>query len=478
MVCGTLNSMVMGSKIKIVLVVLGVVVFGVPLFIGFSVIGIFLFDSVSGSESVVREDVKGGEIVEEQGHSSATSVVGKYTESDTILATGTYKKPNFYYLQDGLVFKMGIDLEESDTLSYKSDENTYMYPSNKKNILFVEKGDAPDVVYTLDISKPSPTLQLLVTLPEPKRPDDLTISQEERFADGYSSKPFIKKSRVRFVDDGAALAYITSKCRYPGPGCGESVVHIISVPDGKEIEQYEIPGEIRLYDSPHFGAVSGDGKRLYVAHASEFGLVDYFDVVDRNTGTLRVLKSVLGDRVNIEDYYIYDFSPDAKRLATEDLSMKIADEDADWRDYGSTVCLDSKVPGVLEKYADLAGVILVRNLETDEVKEVYRNVVATDNYCKNQYNKIMSLQWLDDVRIAFVTQEGIYAINVNTKEKQTLFVFDKAHGAVERPEPLSIQMPYILFTDGSILNTRNRRWLKSEGKAKSYQEGRRLFAFE
>ena len=488
--------MVMRKKIKIVLIVVALLVLSVPLLIGFAVIGIFLYANHPSSESVdvpeksavvqgqadtevVRED-EGTEVVDsyEEARKSRTLPPKEYRVSDTVVQKNAFREPNFYYKQGSSLFKLGVGLAH-DTRLY-SNKNAYVYKSNQENIMFAElKGD--DTIYTLDLSEENPTLRPLVTLPDPNRPDGLATSQAERFADGYSDGYFLTTSGVWFVDGGSALAYSTAKCRYPGPSCGEPVVHIVSIPDGRQIEWYVIDEKAHLYNSPHIRVVSDDGKRLYVGHSYEFGVIDYFNMIDREKKEVSVLSSVLGSRESIEDHYVYDFSPDGRRLATEDLSMEVADED---RDYGArygdgNVCLDSSIKGVLDKYADLAGEIIVRDVLTGKTRVVYRNYVADRNYCKGQYNKIISLKWLDNSRIAFMTQYGIYAINIDTKERQTLYDLDTVSVSYDTDglEILSVQMPYILFRDGSVLNTENGKWVTGDS-ARDYKLGKRFFVFE
>lgn len=402
-----------------------------------------------------------------------------YRVSDSVVQKSEFREPNLYYEQKGSIFKLGIGLARDTRLYFN--EDAYVYKSNKENIMFAElKGD--DTIYTLDLAEANPTLQPLVTLPDPNRPDGLTTSGEDLFADGYSDDYYLVTSRVWFVDGGSALAYTTAKCRYPGPSCGEPVVHIVSIPDGKQIEWYVIDEKARLYNSPHIRVVSDDGKRLYVGHRYEFGAIDHFNVIDREKREVSVLSNVLGSRESLEDHYVYDFSPDGRKLATEDLSMEIASEDRDYSaEYGGegSVCLDSSVEGVLDKYADLAGEIIVRDIPTGETGVVYSNYVADRNYCKGQYNKITSLKWLDNSRIAFITRYGIYAINIDTKERQTLYDLDSVNVPhdIEGLTLLSVQMPYILFEDGGVLNTENGKWVTGDS-IRNYQLGKRFFVFE
>lgn len=479
-VCYT-GTMIMRNKIKIVFI-------AVPLLIGFVVVGIFLYDSRS-SESVDLSE--GSAVVQEQADTETEEVrvaggsfddarkhrvppPEGYRVSDSVVRKDEFREPNLYYAQHSSLFKLGAGLAH-DTRLY-SNEDAYVYKSNKENIMFVElKGD--DTIYTLDLTEANPTLKPLITLPDPNRPDGLTTFGEERSADGH----YLTTSRVWFVDGGSALAYSTAKCGEPGPSCGEPVVHIVSIPDGKQIERYVIDEKAHLYNSPHIRVVSDDGKRLYVGHSYEFGVIDYFNVIDREKGEVSVLKGVLGSRESIEDSYVYDFSPDGRKLATGDLSMEIASEDLDYgARYGSAIgsCLDSSIEGVLDKYADLAGEIIVRDIPTGETSVVYSNYAADRNYCKGQYNKIISLKWLDNSRIVFITRYGIYAINIDTKERQTLYDFDRVSVpySTARLNLLSLQMPYVLFGD-DVLNTENGKWIIGESVTDS-RFAKRFFVFE
>ena len=312
-VCYT-NAMTTSSKIKIVLIVVVSLVLVVPLVLGFTVIGIFLYAAHPASESVdvpeksavvqeqvdtevVREDEE-TEVVDsyEEARKNRTLPPAEYRVSDTVVQKNAFREPNFYYKQGSSLFKLGVGLAH-DTRLY-SNEHAYVYNSNQENIMFAElKGD--DTIYTLDLSEANPTLRPLVTLPDPNRPDGLAVSQEERFADGYSDGYYLVTSRVWFVDGGSALAYSTAKCRSPGPSCGEPVVHIVSIPDGRQIEWYVIDEKAHLYNSPHIRVVSDDGKRLYVGHSYEFGAIDYFNVIDREKRELSVLSNVLGSRESI-----------------------------------------------------------------------------------------------------------------------------------------------------------------------------------
>jgi hypothetical protein len=142
-------------------------------------------------------------------------------------------------------------------------------------------------------------------------------------------------------------------------------------------------------------------------------------------------------------------------LAYPDFSGVVEENDLD-RSQGGYFnrCLKFDT-NILEKYASLGGTIMLHDFENGTTNEIFRNLSYRDNYCLNVGSRIISLKWLDNSRLAFETIEGIYILDINTKQQHPLFIFSINVSPVQQLQPsiLSIQLPYIIFSDHSVLRT-------------------------
>ncbi len=89
--------------------------------------------------------------------------------------------------------------------------------------------------------------------------------------------------------------------------------------------------------------------------------------------------------------------------------------------------------------------IIVRDLTSGEEREVYRNLSHSENYCRNIVRRVDSLYWISDTHLAFSTPDAVYSINVETKEKETIYNFP------DWSDPKTVSQPGIDFVQGDIL---------------------------
>jgi len=114
----------------------------------------------------------------------------------------------------------------------------------------------------------------------------------------------------------------------------------------------------------------------------------------------------------------------------------------------------------LSIYPDKGDAIILKDLKTLEEKEIYRNLSASDNLCRNLLRRIGYMYWLDDNTIAFYTPIGVYSLDIKTLKTSTLYVYPSVPTA-DHPQPeLSYFLNYVDknmlgFADGTIVNYEN-----------------------
>jgi hypothetical protein len=117
----------------------------------------------------------------------------------------------------------------------------------------------------------------------------------------------------------------------------------------------------------------------------------------------------------------------------------------------------------MQKYEPEGGIILIQDLKTRKTTEVFRNLSYSDNLCKNIAREIISLKWLDNSSLVFETIDGVYLLDINNRQQKTLFSFKitTSPGQQTRPSILSVQLPYIVFSDSSIVQVNTKKQLGS-----------------
>ena len=372
------------------------------------------------------------------------------TDSNNVLevfyyTTDNSSQQNAYYK----IFKVSLNLEKPD-INTHSFTIAGRYPSiitdswKKNTILFISNSETQATVYSVDVSSQNSQPQILLTIP-------LDNNKDERVRE------------ARFVDNGTALAFITAD----GSGRVEnSVLDIVSLKDQQKKENYLLSEKSPLYAGFGFLVATPDSKTIYLHETGgDGGLIwSQWYKVDRTTKAVRKLGKLPPIARGEDNPTASAFSPDRTRLAYADFSSAVdpADLNQEYRAgyYGQCLTFNANL---LQKYASLGGTVMVQNLNTGATDEVFRNLSYQDNYCKNVGSRIISLRWLDNSHLAFETIDGVYALDVNTKQQQTLFTFERtiSPGEQIRPSILFIQLPFIVFSDHSIVQTNTNKRLES-----------------
>ena len=353
----------------------------------------------------------------------------------------------FYYTVDNSspqesrykIFRASPDLNESDINTHSfSIPGTYsliITDSWKENVvLFASNSEAQSTIYSVDVSSPGSQPQALLTIP---------------FNDGRNKRV----TEVRFIDDGTALALVTAE------GLDEraenSVLRIFSLRDRLEKENYLLREKSALYAGFSLLGMTTDGRIIYLRETSSDGgyVWSQWHKVNRDTKNAQALEDLPPVAKYEEGPTISVLNPSLTRLVYADFSTMVDPTDlgGEYQE-GFDQCLKFNT-NLLQKYASLGGIIMMRDLNTGTTHEIFRNLSYQNNYCKNVGSRIVSLKWLDDSRLVFETIDGVYVIDVETRQRRTLLTFEKtaSPGQQTRPPILFIQLPYIVFKDRSII---------------------------
>jgi hypothetical protein len=385
-------------------------------------------------------------------HKNSAEVVEDYTQIDS-----NNPLEVFYYTQKESpqntqykIWKVSPDLEKPD-LNTHSFTITGSYPSvvtnswKKNMILFVANSETESVIYSLDVSVQNSQPKTLFTV-------NLDRNKEE------------KVLSAKYLNNGDALAFITSY-----NAGGDSVLNIISLKNESSKENYQLIEKNPVSSSFDFLATTPDSKTIYLNEAGGEGDAFWsrWYKVDRDTRKVQQLEKIPSVAKNEENPTDPIFSPDRTKLAYRDFSTTTKQADLDFENYNEKYvapCLNQRSSNVMQKYQSEGGTVMIQELKTGDTNEVFRNLSYSDNICKNVARRILSLKWLDNSHLAFETIEGVYALDIDTKQRQTLFTFERTISPGQQTRPLIgfIQLPFIFFSgrssDHSIvqINTNKR----------------------
>lgn len=392
------------------------------------------------------------------------------------------EKENSHFKRGNTVFRVNFDTDTDTPIYTKQGADIFIYDkSEKKNPLLImrsAKNRTDTDIYILDVSEPNPEPKLVTTIQNyirkktEKVVDSFTRNRsmnkntivlsrrdrEKEITTMYSidisvpntelkkittiRNPHYKDgersigSTVWFVDNGAALAYI-SHIFEEVAHAGDSILHIISLSDGKEIERYSIGEKIRLYGGLYYTGQSSDGRLLYLEEGHEFGPIGYFYIVDRDKKQIHNFNDEAW-RTELDNTRFRDFSPNGNYLAVAGSSTSIPERDQ------LKPCLELEQK---EKFVRKVGIITVHNLKNNTKEEIYKNAMYNNDGCSNNGNEIKSLKWLDNSRIVFITVGGGYIVDTHTEEKETLFTFEEVDTVVADRSIQFVQTPYIHITN-------------------------------
>ncbi len=360
------------------------------------------------------------------------------------------------------IFKPGKNLNERDikTHSFTFDTGTIDIVTNtwKDNtILIIQNLETFADIYELDVSLQGAAPAKILTV-------QLDSSTNERVTD------------AKFVDNGSSIAYIASEGKYDF--AENSRLKIFSLNTNKETDSYFLSERTQIYSGFKFLAKSPDSKTLYLNDIGGDGAAwwEQWYKLDRNIKNLEKLQNLPpiaeGEDTPARAFinpsgtkvaYIGSFGP----VAPEDLNkLDTPEQMALYYSIGAENCLQFGETYLLTKYGSRGGTIMLLDLQTNNKTELFRNFEFADNYCMNIARKILSILWIDDSNLAFQTLTGVYNLNIDTNEINTLFEYRHTSSPWKEVKPaiLSVQLPYIIFSDLSIVNVASNKSLESLSK--------------
>jgi len=342
------------------------------------------------------------------------------------------------------IFRVSPNLAEPDDLTHSfaiagGGHRVITDSWMQDTILFVANGMTQSAIYALDVSS------------EGSEPTELvTVSMDGSKAEGVRD--------VRLIDDGTGLAFITSEGIEAR--AENSVLHVISLEKREENESYLLSAESPLYSGFRFLAATPDSTAIYLDEIGGDGpfVWSQWYRVDRRSQTVQRLEGLPPMAVHGFRPVTYAFSPDRSKFAYADFSAMVDQADLQTGAFeeggGPASCLRFNSDAI-GKYEAEGGTISIHDFGSGTTNEVFRNLAYSNNYCKNVARRIVSIKWLDDSHLAFETIDGVYALDIDTRQQEALFVFEDttAPGDQQRPAIQSIQWPFILFSDHSLVLT-------------------------
>jgi len=363
----------------------------------------------------------------------ATDILFYQTEYDEGSVTYLLYRGSMDYLA-GDAQTHSISLQrDSRIISQSWEENTF---------LFVENTENEGSIFSLDISsdQTQPTLLMKISL-------DATTGQHIGDA--------------RYLDDGT-LAYIT----YDGSGerARHSVLHVAQLPQGIEKENYPLREESPVYAGFGFLAQRGDSQVIYLHETGgDAGSVwSAWYMVDRTTKAVTALEGLpVEDKVS-RNPAEFSFSPDGSKFIFKDISKLPDAQDLEDEDGPLGSCLKYWDSDAMDRYDNEGGTLTLVDLVSGSRSEIFRNLSHSNNVCKNIARRIISIGWIDDSHVFFETIDGIFSLDINTREQKNLFIFERTYDPKnqQRPSVIALQAPNILLSDHSVASSDTNKILQ------------------
>lgn len=259
---------------------------------------------------------------------------------------------------------------------------------------------------------------------------------------------------ARLLNEGKTLAYITYTSKNPKES-NNVVLHVQNLGEST-VKSIPLADTVGLYTGFWFVAKSPDENTLYLSEGGGDGGRSWATWHKADLAMQKVEKlanlPIISKETNNPAYTI--INPSATYAAFIDMSELPDEADLEKPDSTEALigCLDYAVTNVLQKYANTGGTVSVTNLKTGQTQEVYRNLNYGNNLCQNKARRIISILWLDDKTLAVQTIDGVYSLDIETKQGKELYYFKQSSspGQVTRPMLVSIEQPFILFDDASV----------------------------
>lgn len=262
----------------------------------------------------------------------------------------------------------------------------------------------------------------------------------------------------RLIDNGQSLAYVTSD--FEIANATNSHLHIKSLVSDKT-EKYFLSEESPLYSGFSFITSTDSAIYLHETGGDAGSIWTTWYKVDRNSGAVSELSElpirgpytdVYGDPQNPAPYVL---SPNGEQVVFWAMSSFPAQEDLDSPSF-KTVCLNYEAR---DKYKNEGGILMLSSIDEGNAKEIYRNLDYDRNTCRNIARRIIDAHWVDNNRIVFVTIEGINMIDIRTNNIERIYTFERTlyPGEQQRPTIAGINLPWISFDDGDLLNVNTQK---------------------
>jgi len=221
---------------------------------------------------------------------------------------------------------------------------------------------------------------------------------------------------ARYVGDGDRLI-VTTEDDNGSDAASNSRLEVYE--HGERVSSAAISDTSPEYASPTISGVVPDGSVVYLNEAGgDAGDVwgSYYRW-DKTTNTVRKLGEFRG-----EDGVIISGTPPDTLNPSASLGMRVnrakyAPEDMEPPDANlrGVECLKREAYSS-GKYDKAGDELAVRDLATGEARVAYRNLLGSDNLCRNYLRVVFSPRWLDDQAIAFSTPLGIYRLDAQSGE--------------------------------------------------------------
>jgi hypothetical protein len=278
-------------------------------------------------------------------------------------------------------------------------------------------------------------------------------------------------SDATFMKDGRLL-YITADDT--GDAAQNSVLHINNVGGVETEKAIPLTEKSPLFAGFSINFIDPSGKTAYVVESGgDAGLVwqtNYkVDLVNKKVTNIGKAGSESDDYSTITTGTPLGlFNPSGTKAVYAKASLSKTDPSLFDHSGAFEGCLDYNSQ---QAYLNEGDVIILRDTQTGNEKEIYRELSYKDNLCKLSLRKIFSLYWLDDTKLLFTTVNSISTIDVITGNIKTLYTFPSFVDpkAVNRPRMVNIYDKYMLLSDGKLLNYESGRILDFSSNHPNYQ---------
>lgn len=283
----------------------------------------------------------------------------------------------------------------------------------------------------------------------------------------------VKKGRrvmsAKLLQDDNLFVYITSSDNL-WERAEDSWLHILDIKSG-ETKDFFLSKESPIYSSFRIASVRDNGSEVLLLEmgGDGGGIWAKAYVLDTITKKLSEVKDIsegsyFSDSV-IGDYEQGFYNVPAMGL-TNDVGTKSVyvkkvkynenDLETDLtKDYAYGCLKDYK------SYYDEGQSLYIHDFETGEDQQIYVNLSAPDNFCKNIVRRIDSVVWLDNETLLFSTPDQIFRIKSDGSSLETVYEYERYYDpkTVKRPYISYATSGFIMFREGQILDLKSGKMI-------------------